>query len=142
MYGTSESGEKGFRACVSDDLAHWTELGRVYEGAPSGSWATGNFWAPEVYEIKGKYHMFFSADWRENPNNEGENFRIGVAVSDSPRGLFTKAANNPVLQKNTDEGGEVTGYRPQYGFHTRQRHDALRVSRAHRRHRRQARRVY
>ncbi len=96
MYGTSEN-EKGFRACVSDDLTRWTELGRVYEGALPESWTQKNFWAPEVYEIKGKYYMLFSADWKVNPNNEGENFRIGVAVSDSPRGPFKDLMNRPIF---------------------------------------------
>jgi beta-xylosidase len=96
MYGTSED-EKGFRACVSDDLAHWTELGRVYEGALPESWTLKDFWAPEVYELNGKYYMLFSADWKENPNNELENFRIGVAVSDSPRGPFKDLMSRPIF---------------------------------------------
>ncbi len=98
MYGTSETGTgKGFRASVSDDLVHWTDLGRVYEGARPESWTLENFWAPEVYEIKGKYYMLFSADWKVNPDNEGENFRIGVAVSDSPRGPFKDLMDRPIF---------------------------------------------
>ncbi|AWI10231.1 glycoside hydrolase family 43 protein [Ereboglobus luteus] len=96
MYGTSEN-EKGFRACVSDDLANWTDIGRVYEGALPESWTLKNFWAPEVYEINKKYYMLFSADWKENPANEQENFRIGVAVSDSPRGPFKDLMNRPIF---------------------------------------------
>jgi len=34
---------------------------------------------------------------------------VGYATADNPLGPFTKAENNPVLQKNTDEGGTVTG---------------------------------
>jgi len=96
MYGTTEK-EKGFRACVSDDLAHWQDIGRVYQGARADSWNLKNFWAPEVYEHNGKYYMFFSADWKVNPNNEGENFRIGVAVADSPRGPFKDLMNRPIF---------------------------------------------
>lgn len=39
----------------------------------------------------------------------GKNYAVGYATSDSPLGPFTKTANNPVLQKNTEKGGIVTG---------------------------------
>lgn len=96
MYGTGGV-EDGFRACVSSDPVHWKELGRVYQGNIRDSWCTGNFWAPEVYEIDGKYYMLFSADWRENPTGEEENFRIGVAVADSPAGPFKDLMNRSVF---------------------------------------------
>ena len=39
----------------------------------------------------------------------GKNYAVGYATAKSPLGPFTKAANNPVLQKNTEKGGSVTG---------------------------------
>jgi beta-xylosidase len=96
MYGTGGV-KDGFRACVSDDLSHWTELGRIYQGNTGDQWCVSNFWAPEVYEIDGKYYMLFSADWKENPDNELENFRIGVAVADQPSGPFKDLMNRPVF---------------------------------------------
>jgi beta-xylosidase len=63
---------------------------------PSAAW-DGAYWAPEVYEVKGKYYMFYSAQWKENPTNETENFRIGVAVADSPKGPFIDLNNKPVF---------------------------------------------
>ena len=39
----------------------------------------------------------------------GKNYAVGYATSDNPLGPFTKAENNPVLQKNTSQGGIVTG---------------------------------
>jgi beta-xylosidase len=96
MYGTGGI-EDGFRACVSSDLVHWTELGRIYQGNTPDSWGIANFWAPEVYEIKGKYYLLFSADWRENPTNELENFRIGVAVANTPEGPFLDLMNRPLF---------------------------------------------
>ena len=39
----------------------------------------------------------------------GQNYAVGYATSTSPLGPFQKAANNPVLQKNTSKGGNVTG---------------------------------
>jgi len=39
----------------------------------------------------------------------GKNYAVGYATSKSALGPFTKAANNPVLQKNVEKGGRVTG---------------------------------
>lgn len=96
MYGTSM--KDGFEAYVSDDLVNWKPLGQVYKGAQEGQWNQDCFWAPEVYERDGKYYIFFSANDRNNPTNEGENFRIGVAVADSPAGPFTDLFNRPVFE--------------------------------------------
>ena len=98
MYGTDETGTiEGFGAYSSDDLQNWKSVGQVYQGNKADSWTLKNFWAPEVYEKNGKYYMFFSADWKYNPTNEGENFRIGVAVADKPIGPFTDLMNKPLF---------------------------------------------
>ena len=95
MYGTSLG--DGFEAYVSKDLTQWEPCGQVYHGGDSSQWCVDCFWAPEVYERDGKYYMFFSANYRENPTKELENFKIGVAVSDSPTGPFTDLYNRPVF---------------------------------------------
>ena len=97
MYGTGAGAVDGFCAYSSDDLIHWKPEGQVYRGNTPDSWAIANFWAPEVYERDGKFYMFFSADWRNNPTNEEENFRIGVAVSDKPTGPFKELADAPLF---------------------------------------------
>ncbi len=96
MYGTGGV-EKGFGAYSSDNLVDWNFEGQVYEGDQPGSWTVKNYWAPEVYEIDGRYYMFFSADWKENPTNEMENFRIGVAVADEPTGPFIEISDKPLF---------------------------------------------
>ena len=96
MYGTSK-GLKGFEAYSSADLTNWKKEGQIYHGATNGSWTLNCFWAPEVYERDGKYYLWFSANWKYNPTNEEENFRIGVAVSDSPTGPFKDMFDRPVF---------------------------------------------
>jgi beta-xylosidase len=96
MYGTSE-GVNGFKAYSSGDLKTWTDEGMVYRGATPESWTVDCFWAPEVYERDGKYYLWFSANWKENPAGEDENFRIGVAVSDKPTGPFRDMFDRPVF---------------------------------------------
>lgn len=97
MYGTGGGAVNGFAACVSDDMANWKKIGQVYRARADSSWGIGAFWAPEVYEVKNKYYMFFSAQWRHNPAKELENFKIGVAVSDKPEGPFVDLYNKPVF---------------------------------------------
>lgn len=98
MYGTSENGLDGFEAYVSDDFVDWKKIGQVYKGGTPEQWNVNCFWAPEVYEHDGKYYMFYSANSKDNPNNEEENFKIGVAVSDSPAGPFTDLYNRPIFE--------------------------------------------
>lgn len=94
MYGTG--GQNGFPAYSSKNLVDWKSEGQVYTNTAK-SWGNGSFWAPEVYRVKGKYYMFYSAQWKDNPTNELENFRIGVAVSNSPTGPFVNISDKPVF---------------------------------------------
>ena len=96
-YMTGTGGvQDGFKMYSSNDLKEWKDEGRIYSGNTDSSWCVANFWAPELYEHQGKYYLFFSADWRYNPNNELENFRIGVAVADHPTGPYTDLYNRPI----------------------------------------------
>ena len=96
LYGTGGV-KDGFGVYSSADFLNWKSEGSVYIGNTDDSWDTGDFWAPEVYHIKGKYYMFYSAEWRNNPGKEAENFRIGVAVADKPAGPFRRLMNRPVF---------------------------------------------
>ncbi len=102
MYGTGGA-DKGFAAYSSTDLVHWKSEGQVYFHNNANGWSDptakwdGAYWAPEVYERKGKFYLFYSAQWKENPAKEEENFRIGVAVADKPMGPFIDLHNQPVF---------------------------------------------
>lgn len=96
MYGTGGV-EDGFGCYRSDDLVNWDYQGAVYQGNTPDSWAESCFWAPEVYEKDGKFYMFFSANWKVNPNDELENFMIGIAASDSPTGPFKEISDAPLF---------------------------------------------
>lgn len=87
----------GFKMYSSSDLKNWKDEGRIYQGNTLDSWNIANFWAPELYEKDGKFYLLFSADWRENPGNELENFRIGVAVSDNATGPYTDLMDRPIF---------------------------------------------
>ncbi len=102
MYGTGGI-RHGFSAYSSIDLVHWKSEGQIWFANNENAWNDstagwdGAYWAPEAYEVKGKYYMFYSAQWKVNPNKEYENFRIGVAVADKPTGPFIDLNNKPVF---------------------------------------------
>jgi beta-xylosidase len=102
MYGTGGV-KNGFAVYSSIDLVNWKSEGQVWWANNTNAWNDstagwdGAYWAPEVYEVKGKFYMFYSAQWKENPNKEYENFRIGVAVADKPTGPFIDLNNKPIF---------------------------------------------
>ena len=97
LYGTHGGAKDGFSVYSSTNLADWKYENQVYFGNKEDSWCISAFWAPECYKINGKYYLFYSANWRVNPTNEGENFLIGVAVSDQPTGPFIDIKNEPIF---------------------------------------------
>lgn len=103
MYGTGGGAKKGFSAYSSSDMVNWKDEGQVYFHNNKNGWSdpeaawNGAYWAPEVYEVNGKFYMFYSAQWKENPTKELENFRIGVAVADKPTGPFIDLYNRPIF---------------------------------------------
>ena len=103
MYGTGGVAKNGFAAYSSTDLVNWKDEGQVYFAGNKNGWSdstaawNGAYWAPEVYEYKGRFYMFYSAQWKDNPHKELENFRIGVAVADHPAGPFIDISSKPVF---------------------------------------------
>lgn len=103
MYGTGGGADKGFSAYSSKDLVNWKPEGQVYYHNNKNGWSDPNaawggaYWAPEVYKVKGKFYLFYSAQWKVNEAKEEENFKIGVAVSDKPIGPFIDLAQKPLF---------------------------------------------
>lgn len=98
VYGTGGGrGTTAYPAFTSTDVVHWKPIGEVYSRDPATAWCTDTFWAPAVYHVKDRYYLFYSAQWRENPNKEKENYRIGAAVSDKPEGPFRDIRNAPLF---------------------------------------------
>ncbi len=50
------------------------------------------------------YYMTYSAN-----HYAGEHYAVGFATANSPLGPYTKSTSNPILQKDTQDGGNVTG---------------------------------
>jgi len=84
---------------MSDKQCEW-ESRSVTDGEVNRRWTEGSF----AFANNNKIYMMYSANFFG-----GKNYAVGYATSDNPLGPFTKAENNPVLQKNTSQGGIVTG---------------------------------
>ena len=87
-YGTGA--ESGIEVWIPRDMVSWE---RAEGGAPDGLalhredvWGDKWFWAPEVYRLKDKFYMYFSAEEH-----------ICVAVSDSPLGPFVQHEKKPLI---------------------------------------------
>ena len=72
----------------------------VTSGEVNRRWTEGSF----IFKEAGTYYLMYSANFFG-----GKHYAVGYATSDSPLGPFTKAENNPVLEKNIDRGGVVSG---------------------------------
>lgn len=88
-FAYATSAPDGFRYFTSRDLENWEEGGYCYRNSP---WGENCFWAPEVYFHAGKYYLLFTARWKAC-----HSLRIGLAVSDSPRGPFKDLKDGPLF---------------------------------------------
>lgn len=87
-YGTHS--DEGIEVYKSNDLNTWEYVGLALQ--KQNSWGDRWFWAPEVYQMNGKYYMYYSADEH-----------LCVAMADAPTGPFIQPEKQPMLEdKNID----------------------------------------
>lgn len=84
---------------MSDTQSEW-ESRSVTSGEVNRRWTEGSF----AFAHGDNIYMMYSANFFG-----GKNYAVGYATASNPLGPFKKALNNPVLQKNIDNGGMVTG---------------------------------
>lgn len=81
LYATSSG--VGFKVWISSNMIDWESRGLALDrNAEGNKWGTGNFWAPEVKNFKGKFYMTYSAV------SENGKMKIRIAQSNSPLGPF------------------------------------------------------
>ena len=88
-YGTDSP--NGIAVMSSEDLKVWKKnVGRSKEKLAlhkDDSYGDRWFWAPEVYQINGKFHMYYSGDEH-----------VCVAVADHPLGPFVQPEKKPFFE--------------------------------------------
>jgi len=81
MYVTSSP--NGFKVWQSENMIDWTVKGLALDkNDPANNWGNGNFWAPEVKYIRGRFYMTYSARMTNGK------MKIRIAACDSPLGPF------------------------------------------------------
>ncbi|HEY3448545.1 MAG TPA: glycoside hydrolase family 43 protein [Myxococcales bacterium] len=88
---TSGSAANAYPLRKSADLVHWQLIGSVMPQGYKPSWATGDFWAPELHQVGSTYVAYFSA------RHTNGVFALGAATSTRPEGPYT-AQPQPLLQ--------------------------------------------
>lgn len=90
LYGTNAkwTEEDVLYVYKSRDLKNWSDPVEIYRH-PSGTWAKGELWAPEVHLYRGKFYMLLSL-----LGNHGKR-GTQIFVSDTPDGKFTPISNSP-----------------------------------------------
>lgn len=84
---------------LDDRQAEW-ESQSVTSREVNRRWTEGS----TLFKHNGKYYLMYSGN-----SFTGDHYAVGYATSDAPLGPYTKADHNPVLEKNTDQGGKVRG---------------------------------
>ncbi len=80
---TSGNAPEAFPIRRSRDLVRWERVGAVFPAGRRPSWASGDFWAPEIHRVGARYVAYFTA------RRSGGQLCIGAASADSPTGPFT-----------------------------------------------------
>lgn len=131
VYGTSDDIiGNGFQCWRSKDLAHWESMGIAFEPDHGNTWASYNYWAPEViYDAEdGLYYLFYNADNFNSLGTDGiARMYLSVAYSTSPAGpfispnrknadgkqlkpdepVFDVSLNNPAVAQRAEDTGMV-----------------------------------
>jgi len=89
---------------TSTDGKHWTERGEAVGKGGEGAWDEHGVLTPNILVADGKYYLFYTAVPKpfitRGPNITKT--AIGLAVSGSPDGPWTKLDSNPVLKVSED----------------------------------------
>ncbi len=81
-------GPIGFNVWRSADLNTFTKE----KALKKIQWVSGDYWAPEVYAIGGRYYMSFTGR-----DKSSSGLRVGIAVSDQPQGPYEDAIGGPLF---------------------------------------------
>ncbi len=88
----------------------WTEVGQMLDVGENGKWDSQAVFTPNIIFAEGKYYLYYTGvkPTPGNANGEFENNNIsditaiGVAVSDSPIGPFSRISQEPILKVSVE----------------------------------------
>lgn len=77
------SGHHGYPIRSSTDLVNWTWRGTVFTDAVRPTWASGDFWAPELHQVGSQFVVYFSAR-----SSSTGTFAVGAAFAATVLGPY------------------------------------------------------
>ncbi|WP_224250083.1 glycoside hydrolase family 43 protein [Hyalangium gracile] len=80
---TSGGAANAFPLRTSQDLVSWTSAGHIFPSTGKPTWATGDFWAPEIHKVGTRFIAYYTA------RHSNGKLSIGAATSASALGPFT-----------------------------------------------------
>lgn len=83
MSCTGGGGGNTYRIRTSTDLVRWTEAGWIFPAGTQPSWATGDYWAPELHRVGSRWVAYFSARHRDG------SLAVGAATAPDALGPYT-----------------------------------------------------
>jgi beta-xylosidase len=99
MVTTSGSSGNALPVRASRDLVHWRDVGPVMPRERWPSWATGDFWAPELHRVGERHVAFFTARWKKTQKPS-----VGIAwTADLDRWARGEIAWDAVVWKTAAE---------------------------------------
>jgi beta-xylosidase len=108
IWYTKGAANSGYDATIwyatSPDGHAWTEKGEALTRGPKGSWEEQSVFTPNILAAKEKYWLFYTAVPKPFVNSGPKITKtaIGLAVSDSPNGPWSKLETNPILRASDD----------------------------------------
>lgn len=87
---------------TSPDGFDWTERGMALAKGAPGSWEGESVFTPNILVAEGRYWLFYTGVSRKFTRPYNPDSKIGIAVSDSPDGPWTRLASNPALTNSAD----------------------------------------
>jgi arabinan endo-1,5-alpha-L-arabinosidase len=112
---TSDSAPNAFPTYGSNDLVHWRHIGYVFPKRHQPWWAlhspVGRYWAPAIYRIRGRWVLYFAAEYNRRVLHRRLPGRmvIGVATAASIHGPWHSKLLHYRGQFNS-RGGEQETY--------------------------------
>jgi len=108
VWYTKGAQDSGYDATIwyasSPDGHNWIEKGEALSRGPKGNWDEQSVFTPNIMVAEGQYWLFYTAVPKPFAN-DGPNITktaIGIAVSESPDGPWTKLKSNPILRASED----------------------------------------
>ncbi|WP_168564582.1 family 43 glycosylhydrolase [Crateriforma spongiae] len=94
---------------TSSDGVHWDEQGQALAKGEPGGWDGASVFTPNILVAEGRYWLFYTGTSRKFQKGFNPDSKIGVAVSESPNGPWSRVGDGPVVT-NSEHGNDFDSH--------------------------------